>query len=111
HRQHAAAAQRRTGRTRHIVSHDIDKDRSPDTVHLAYAHLRPGALFISDNVLWSGRVLEGDSDGSAATKGIQEFTRRLFAHKGFLTPINPPRGGLSGAPRPSVPSPPNRGGR
>ena len=62
---------------------------------LAHAHLRPGGLFISDNVLWSGRVLEGESDGSAATKGIQEFTRRLLAHKGFLTAINPTRDGVA----------------
>ena len=64
-------------------------------MELAHAHLRPGGLFISDNVLWSGRVLEGESDGSAATKGIQEFTRRLFAHQGFLTAINPTRDGVA----------------
>ena len=33
------------------------------TVDLAYEHLRPGGLFITDNVLWSGRVLEGEDDG------------------------------------------------
>jgi predicted O-methyltransferase YrrM len=95
HREEATAALRRTGGTWDIIYNDIDKDGYPDTVELAYQHLRPGGLFISDNVLWSGRVLDGESDGSAATKGIQEFTRRLFAHKGFLTAINPTRDGVS----------------
>src|SRR5215470_745046 len=66
HREEATAALRRTGGTWDIVYNDIDKDGYPATVDLAYAHLRPGGLFISDNVLWSGRVLEGESDGSAA---------------------------------------------
>jgi len=95
HREEATAALRRVGGTWDIVYNDIDKDGYPATVDLAHAHLRPGGLFISDNVLWSGRVLEGESDGSPATKGIQEFTRRLLAHQGFLTAINPTRDGVA----------------
>ena len=59
------------------------------------AHLRRGGLFITDNVLWSGRVLEGEDDGSAATHGVVEFTRRLMAHPGFLTAIDPTRDGVA----------------
>jgi len=99
HREEATAALRRTGGTWDIVYNDIDKDGYPDTVELAHAHLRPGGLFISDNVLWSGRVLDGESDGSADTQGIQEFTRRLFGHRGFLTTINPTRDGVAVAPK------------
>jgi predicted O-methyltransferase YrrM len=95
HREEATAALRRTGGTWDIVYNDIDKDGYPDTVELAHAHLRPGGLFISDNVLWSGRVLDGESDGSADTQGIQEFTRRLLSHRGFLTTINPTRDGVA----------------
>ena len=95
HKEEATAALRRTGGTWDIVYNDIDKEGYPATVDLAYEHLRAGGLFISDNVLWSGRVLDGESDGSAATKGIQEFTRRLFAHKGFLTTIDPTRDGVA----------------
>ena len=69
HREEATAALRRVGGTWDIVYNDIDKDGYPDTVDLAYAHLRPGGLFITDNVLWSGRVLEGEDDGTAATRG------------------------------------------
>lgn len=95
HRQEATAALRATGGTWDIVYNDIDKDGYPAVVDLAYAHLRPGGLFITDNVLWSGRVLEGEDDGSPATRGVKEFTARLLAHKGFLTTINPTRDGVA----------------
>ena len=64
------------GGTWDVVYNDIDKDGYPDTVDLAFEHLRPGGLFITDNVLWSGRVLPGHDDGTAATRGVIEFTRR-----------------------------------
>jgi len=95
HQEEARAAFRRVGGTWDIVYVDIDKDGYPDTVDLAYDHLRPGGLMITDNVLWSGRILPGKDDGSKMTRGIQEFTRRLFAHEGFLTTINPTRDGVA----------------
>jgi caffeoyl-CoA O-methyltransferase len=95
HRQEATAALRETGGTWDIVYNDIDKDGYPAVVDLAHAHLRPGGLFITDNVLWSGRVLDGGDDGSPATRGVKEFTARLLAHKGFLTTINPTRDGVA----------------
>jgi caffeoyl-CoA O-methyltransferase len=95
HREEATAALRRVGGIWDIVYNDIDKDGYPDTVDLAYEHLRPGGLFITDNVLWSGRVLPGQTDTAASTRGVVEFTRRLFAHKGFLTSINPTRDGVA----------------
>jgi caffeoyl-CoA O-methyltransferase len=95
HQEEATAALRRVGGTWDIVYNDIDKDGYPETVELAHAHLRPGGLFITDNVLWSGRVLDGKDDGSAMTKGVREFTRRLFAHHGFLTTIDPTRDGVA----------------
>jgi len=95
HREEATAALARVGGTWDIVYNDIDKDGYPAVVDLAYAHLRPGGLFITDNVLWSGRVLEGQDDGTPATRGVKEFTARLLAHPGFLTSINPTRDGVA----------------
>jgi predicted O-methyltransferase YrrM len=95
HQEEATAALRRVSGTWDVVYNDIDKPGYPDTVDLAYERLRPGGLFISDNVLWSGRVLPGEDDGKPDTAGIREFTRRLLAHPGFLTFINPTRDGVS----------------
>jgi predicted O-methyltransferase YrrM len=95
HQEEARGALERVGGIFDIVYNDIDKEGYPETVELAHAHLRPGGLFITDNVLWSGRVLDGEDDGKPATRGVKEFTRRLFAHTGFLTSINPTRDGVA----------------
>jgi predicted O-methyltransferase YrrM len=95
HREEATKALARIGGIWDIVYNDIDKDGYPETVDLAYAHLRRGGLFITDNVLWSGRVLEPEKDATPSTRGVIEFTRRLLAHKGFLTTIHPTRDGVA----------------
>ncbi len=95
HREDAVAALRRIGGTWDVVYNDIDKSGYPETVEVAHAHLRPGGLFITDNVLWSGRVLPGAGDGSADTRGVVEFTRRLYAHRGFLACVDPTRDGVA----------------
>lgn len=76
-----------------IIFNDIDKEFYPEVVGRASAKLRKGGLFITDNVLWSGRVL-GD-DHSPSTEGVREFTRLLLSDKGFYTTIIPLRDGLS----------------
>lgn len=95
HQEEATAALRRVGGVWDIVYNDIDKEGYPATVELAYEHLRPGGLFITDNVLWSGQVLEGPRAGSKSTQSIIEFTTQLFAHPGFITSIYPVRDGLT----------------
>jgi predicted O-methyltransferase YrrM len=95
HCEDAASALRRVGGLWDVVYNDIDKAGYPETVDLAYAHLRPGGLFITDNTLWSGRVLDGEDDGTPDTAGVKEFTRRLFGHGGFLTRIDPTRDGVA----------------
>lgn len=95
HKLEATEALRQTGGRWDIIYNDIDKAGYPDTVELAYQHLRPGGLFITDNVLWSGRVFENQRDDSAATQSILEFTSRLFNHPGFDSSIFPVRDGLA----------------
>ena len=76
-----------------IIFNDIDKEYYPRVVEGAYEKLRMGGLFITDNVLWSGRVLT--DDGSPSTEGVREFTRLLLSNKGFFTTIIPVRDGVS----------------
>ena len=95
YREEATAALARIGGTWDLVYNDIDKEGYPDTVDLAHRHLRPGGLFITDNVLWYGRILAGADDGTRATKGVKEFTRRLLDHPGFVTTIDPTRDGVA----------------
>jgi len=76
-----------------IIFNDIEKEDYPQIIGKAYNKLRAGGLFITDNVLWHGRVLSNDN--SLATKGVREFTKLLISHKGFCTTILPIRDGLS----------------
>jgi predicted O-methyltransferase YrrM len=76
-----------------IVFNDIDKEQYPDAFRLAIPRLRKGGLFITDNVLWSGRIL--DSIPSKSTRGILEFNRLLFDAPDMIASIIPIRDGLA----------------
>ena len=80
-----------------IIFNDIDKEAYPETIDVAAACLHKGGLFITDNVLWSGRVCDDTQETS--TKGVVEFTRRLYADPRFFTSIVPLRDGLAVAVR------------
>ncbi len=76
-----------------IIFNDIDKENYPLVVNKAYDKLKRRGLFITDNVLWFGRVLSDDD--SASTRGVRDFTRLLLSEKGFVTTIIPIRDGIS----------------
>jgi caffeoyl-CoA O-methyltransferase len=76
-----------------IIFNDVDKDDYPRVLHLVAPRLRKGGLFVTDNVLWSGRVAKKNPD--ATTKAILEFNRKLYDSKGFYTTILPIRDGLA----------------
>jgi len=76
-----------------IIFNDIDKDDYPRVLHLVAPRLRKGGLFVTDNVLWSGRVAEKNPD--ATTKAILDFNRKLYDSKEFYTTILPIRDGLA----------------
>lgn len=77
-----------------IVFNDVDKERYPAVLEKAAAALRPGGLFISDNMLWFGTVLEASPD-EASTRGVQELTRRLYDSDDFQTVLVPLRDGVT----------------
>lgn len=80
-----------------IIYNDIDKIGYPDTIDAAAQHLRPGGLFITDNIIWSGRVVDDHQDDTTAA--IVEFTRRLYQDERFFTSVIPLRDGVSIATR------------
>jgi len=77
-----------------IIFNDVDKEDYPRVLRLAPPRLRKGGLFITDNVLWSGRVA-GKNPTDAHTKAILEFNRQLSSAKDFFSTILPIRDGLS----------------
>ncbi|HLJ90922.1 MAG TPA: O-methyltransferase [Candidatus Angelobacter sp.] len=77
-----------------IIFNDVDKEDYPRVLHLVSSRLRIGGLFITDNVLWSGRVTESEPK-EESTRGVQEFNKRLYAMPEFFTTILPLRDGIS----------------
>ena len=77
-----------------IIFNDVDKDDYPRVLRLVAPRLRKGGLFVTDNVLWSGRVAEKDPKDSN-TKAILEFNRKLYDSPDFYTTILPIRDGLA----------------
>ncbi len=79
-----------------VVFNDIDKQDYPRALEPAARLLRPGGLFVSDNMLWKGRVLDpAAADGDPATRGVLELTRRLTDDPRFDVVWLPVRDGLA----------------
>ena len=77
-----------------VIFNDVDKEDYPRVFRLALPKLRKGGLFITDNVLWSGKVAEKHpKEGS--TKAILEFNRLLYNSPDLFTTILPIRDGVA----------------
>lgn len=77
-----------------IILNDINKEDYPETIELAANRLRSGGLFITDNLIWSGKVLKS-SPPDRATRQIKRFTRMLYEDDRFFTTILPIRDGIA----------------
>ena len=76
-----------------IIFNAVDKTDYPRVVRLALPHLKSGGLFITDNVLWSGKV--GKPNPDETTKAILEFNRLIYESKDLFTTILPIRDGVA----------------
>lgn len=79
-----------------ICFNDADKGGYPDIWLMARTRIRPGGLYIADNVLWRGRVA---ADGSADikpgwTEAIREHNQLICKDPEFDAFINPTRDGV-----------------
>ena len=95
-----------------VVFCDIDKHGYPAALAAALPRLREGGLWVCDNTLWSGRVLDPDpaSRGDRSTAGVQEVNRAAYAAAGLYPVILPLRDGVTVAVKRSAtaPAPPTR---
>jgi caffeoyl-CoA O-methyltransferase len=77
-----------------IVFNDIDKQDYPRALEPSLALLRPGGLFISDNMLWMGQVLDARTE-EPTTRGVLELTQALHDSPLFDTVLIPIRDGVT----------------
>jgi predicted O-methyltransferase YrrM len=76
-----------------IIFNDVDKHWYPDVFKVAVPRVREGGLFITDNVLWGGRVAGSRPDLS--TRKIQEFNRLIYSSNRLFSTILPIRDGVA----------------
>ena len=78
-----------------IIFCDVDKEDYPKVLRLATPRVRRGGLLVADNVLWSGRVVEGEKAKEATTRAIVEFNRLLYRSPEWFTTLLPLRDGVA----------------
>ena len=78
-----------------LVFIDADKRQYPDYFKAIIKKMNPGGLILSDNVLWSGKVLEEVDKDDLDTKSLQEYNKLLKEDKRIETVILPVRDGLT----------------
>jgi predicted O-methyltransferase YrrM len=76
-----------------VVYNDIDKQDYPAAWQLARDRVRPGGLYICDNVLWSGQVVDAD-DHSPSTEAIRRHNELVYADREYDACLVPTRDGV-----------------
>ncbi|MGH9481040.1 MAG: O-methyltransferase [Terriglobales bacterium] len=76
-----------------IVFCDLNKDQYPEALRLALPRIKPGGLFVADNVLWRGLVAQPPD--TPQTAGIAECNRLMYADRRLYPVILPLRDGIA----------------
>jgi len=76
-----------------LVFLDADKENYPHYFDLIIDKLEMGGVILSDNVLWSGKVLEKATD--EATSALQEYNHKINTDVRVETVVLPIRDGLT----------------
>ncbi|MBI3650553.1 MAG: O-methyltransferase [Acidobacteria bacterium] len=76
-----------------LIFNDVDKHQYPEAYRAAMPRIRSGGLFITDNVLWGGRVARNEADQN--TQGVLEFNRLIYGSQDLFTTILPIRDGVA----------------
>ena len=78
-----------------LVFMDADKPNYINYFHQIIDQLNPGGVILSDNVLWSGKVLEATQKNDQDTQVLKAFNQKLAAHTALETVLLPLRDGLT----------------
>ncbi|WGF94092.1 O-methyltransferase [Aequorivita marisscotiae] len=78
-----------------LVFIDADKNNYPNYLEIILPKLKKGSVILSDNVLWSGKVVEELKEGDDDTKALLHYNKLLNEHSKLETVILPIRDGLT----------------
>jgi caffeoyl-CoA O-methyltransferase len=79
-----------------VVFNDVDKDGYPAAWRAARDRIRPGGLYVCDNVLWYGRVAVEDPEDRRPewTEAVRKHNRLVAEDERYLSTIVPTRDGV-----------------
>jgi predicted O-methyltransferase YrrM len=78
-----------------LVFIDADKSNYPKYLEILLPKLKSGAVILSDNVLWSGKIVEPISIEDKDTKAIVRYNKLLNEHPQLETVLLPIRDGVT----------------
>ena len=78
-----------------IVFIDADKPNYCNYFDAIIDRLKPGALIIADNVLWSGKIVDHSKKWDKSTKAIDEYNKKVQADSRVQSVLFPVRDGFT----------------
>ena len=78
-----------------LIFIDADKRNYPTYLDLLLPKLSSGAVILSDNVLWSGKVIENVKEDDLDTQALLKYNQMLNTHPKLETVLLPIRDGLT----------------
>jgi predicted O-methyltransferase YrrM len=78
-----------------LVFIDADKENYINYFNLVLPKMNVGGIILSDNVLWSGKVVEPLQENDLSTKVLLEYNKILSNHPNLETVLLPIRDGLT----------------
>lgn len=78
-----------------LVFIDADKKNYPKYLEIILPKLKSGSVILSDNVLWTGKVIEPLQKGDKDTKALLKYNELINEHSQLETVLLPIRDGLT----------------
>jgi caffeoyl-CoA O-methyltransferase len=78
-----------------LVFIDADKENYSNYFDLVIDKMKPGGIILSDNVLWSGKVLADAKPNDKSTLAIKDYNKKLKEDSRVETVLLPIRDGLT----------------
>lgn len=78
-----------------LVFIDADKKNYPNYLEIILPKLKSGSIILSDNVLWTGKVIEPLQKGDQDTKALLKYNKMINEHSQLETVLLPIRDGLT----------------
>ena len=74
---------------------DADKQNYPNYLEIILPKLKSGSVILSDNVLWTGKVIEKIQKGDKDTEALLKYNKMINEHSQLETVLLPIRDGLT----------------